>query len=253
MSAVSFDNVTKQFVQPELRESVLALSGLSFTVDPGEIFGFAGLNGAGKTTAIKILLNLCRPGSGQATVLGGRHAISVPDRIGFAAEIADLPDFLTVDEVLEYACVMVGLDATDALIDRAISLLELDSERSRRVGLLSKGTRQRVSLAAAVVHKPELVILDEPSSGLDPMGRRLIKNLIRELNSEGTTVFFSTHILSDLPGLCHRVAVINRGRQIFVGTPAELCGSENCSEIEECFEKLVRADSALDKLAVSAC
>ncbi len=253
MSAVLFNNVTKRFVQPELCEPVSALSGLSFSVNPGEIFGFAGLNGAGKTTAIKILLELSRADSGLATVLGGKSAASVLEQIGFAPEISDLPDFLTVDEILEYACVMIGLDATDALVDRAVSLLELDSERSRCVSLLSKGTRQRVSLAAAIVHRPRLVIFDEPSSGLDPMGRRLIKNLIRELNSEDTTVFFSTHILSDLPGLCHRIAVINRGRQIFVGTPAELCGSENCSEIEESFEKLVRADFSSEKQVSVAC
>jgi len=251
MSVVVFSDVRQQFVQPGLRDTVNALQGLTFSVSPGEIFGFVGLNGAGKTTALKILLGLCRASSGVATVLGGHQASLMPEKVGFAPEIADLPEFLTVDEVLEYACVMLGIDATDELVDRAVTLLELQEDRLRRVSLLSKGVRQRVSLAAAIVHRPSLVIFDEPSSGLDPMGRRLIKNLIRALHEEGATVFFSTHILSDLPGLCSRIAIINRGRQVFVGTPAELCGSDDCSNIEECFEKLVRSDSDKKTTTVS--
>lgn len=244
MSAIVFDGVRKSFYQPATASIINALDGLSLEVKVGEIFGFVGLNGAGKTTAVKILFGLCRADAGHATVFSGQQASAMTARIGFAPEVSDLPDFLSVEELLEYACVLVGVNATDALIDRAVDMLSLEDERLRRVSLLSKGTRQRVALAAAIVHQPQLVILDEPSSGLDPLGRRLIKSVIKRLNSEGATIFFSTHILSDLPELCNRIGVINRGRQIFVGSPADLCDSLSGAGLEERFEQLILADQA---------
>lgn len=244
MSAIVFDGVRKSYYQPATASIIHALDGLSLEVKIGEIFGFVGLNGAGKTTAVKILLGLCRADAGKALVFSGPFAGSMAQKIGFAPEVSDLPDFLSVEELLEYACVLVGVDATDALIDRAVAMLSLEDERLRRVSLLSKGTRQRVALAAAIVHQPQLVILDEPSSGLDPLGRRLIKSVIKRLNGEGATIFFSTHILSDLPGLCNRIGVINRGRQIFVGNPAEFCGSADGAGLEERFEQMILADQA---------
>lgn len=249
MGAIIFDKVSKSYNQPASAAFIQALDGLSLEVENGETFGFVGLNGAGKTTAVKILLGMCRADTGHALVLSGFPARRMIAKIGFAPEVSDLPEFLTVEELLVYACVLVGVDATEALLDRAIRMLALADERKRQVALLSKGTRQRVALAAAIVHHPQLIILDEPSSGLDPLGRHMIKSVIRQLNAEGATVFFSTHILSDLPDLCQRLAVINRGRQIFVGTPAEFCSRNAGKSLEDNFEAMIAADQ---KTAVGA-
>jgi ABC-2 type transport system ATP-binding protein len=242
MSAVSFSGLKKSYFQPAVSLPIVALEDLSLEVAEGVICGFVGLNGAGKTTALRILLGHAHSDCGTATILGGQRAEDIPHRYGFAPEIPDLPGFLSVEELLEYSCVLTGVDASDELIDRAINLLELHDERHRRVGELSKGTRQRVSLACSIVHRPQLVLWDEPSSGLDPLGRKLVKDVIRRLNSEGATIFFSTHILSDIPGLCHHIGIINRGRCIFSGSLPRLCESGSGSDIEECFEALLRSD-----------
>ncbi len=243
MSAIMLNEVTIKYRHPATGTEITALDQLSLEVSAGEIYGFAGLNGAGKTTAIKVLLGLARPDSGVSSILEGSSAAVSAQRIGFAPEISDLPGFLTVTEVLEYACVLCGVDAADELVRRAIGLLDLSREKGRRVNLLSKGLRQRVSLAAAIVHRPELVILDEPSSGLDPIARKLVKTLIKQLNDEGATVFFSTHILSDLPGLCSRIGLINRGKLIFCGTPDSLSSRVKSGDLEESFEEAVRNDN----------
>lgn len=245
MSAIVFDSVSKSFDQPGSGKRVAALRGLSLQIQAGEIFAFAGLNGAGKTTALRTLFGLCLPDSGVVTVLGGKAAAASLPAIGFAPEVPDLPTFLTVEELLAAACELSGACPASARLDRAISMLLLDEERHRLVGVLSKGTRQRVALAAAVVHQPELVIFDEPTSGLDPVGRKLVKSVIRQLNQEGATVFFTTHILSDLPGLCSRIGVINNGSLIFAGTPAEFCGSESLADLEERFATLVTNQNAM--------
>lgn len=236
MSAIVFDQISRNFVQGDSGRQITALRGFSLRIDPGEIFALVGLNGAGKTTALKILFGLCRPDSGSIEVLGGKPPLA---RIGFAPEVPDLPEFLTVDELLAHACRLSGVEFSSARLNRAVQMLSLNDERNRVVEKLSKGTRQRVSLAAAIVHQPELVIFDEPASGLDPLGRRLVKSLIRQLNQEGATVLFTTHILSDLPGLCSRIGVINSGSLLFTGSPAEFCGQEPLTSIEERFSALV--------------
>ena len=244
MSAIEFAEVCKTWGQSDSRNRVAALCQLNLRVDQGEVFALAGLNGAGKTTAIKILLGVCRADSGSASILGGRDSLATLPSLGFAPEEPDLPAFLTVEELLTAACGLSGVPITPGRLDRVLELFSLDSERLRRVGELSKGTKQRVSLAAAVVHQPKLVIFDEPASGLDPLGRQLVKNAIRKLNSEGATVFFTTHILSDLPGLCSRIGVLNHGKLLFAGTPAEFCHSESLPALEERFSALVSVAGA---------
>ncbi|HNX77272.1 MAG TPA: ABC transporter ATP-binding protein [Candidatus Rifleibacterium sp.] len=244
MSAIEFAEVCKTWVQPDEQSRVAALCQLNLKVDQGEVFALAGLNGAGKTTAIKILLGACHADSGSARILDGLDSLSSLHSLGFAPEEPDLPAFLTVEELLTAACGLSGMPLTTGRLDRALELFSLDSERRRQVGDLSKGTRQRVSLAAAVVHQPKLVIFDEPASGLDPLGRQLVKNVIRQLNSEGATVFFTTHILSDLPGLCSRIGVLHRGKLLFAGTPAEFCQSDALPALEERFSSMVSVAGA---------
>lgn len=245
MNVISFDAITRSYSEPGSRRRVEALRGLTLQIRAGEIFAVAGLNGAGKTTAMKILLGLCRPDSGVIIRPGQPGPAGETVSVGFAPEEPDLPEYLKVTEVLHAACRLSGVRHSDALIDRAIQMLALEQEKDRLVEQLSKGTRQRVSLAAAIVHRPQLVILDEPASGLDPLGRQLVKRVIRQLNQEGATVFFTTHILSDLPGLCHRIGILHAGRLVFEGTPIEFCDSDSTVELEKRFAGLVGDSQAV--------
>src|SRR3989442_5033591 len=192
-----------------------ALDGLNLCVERGEIFGLLGPNGAGKTTTLKVLLRLIFPSSGTARILGKDIAdVSVHHRIGYLPEQPYFYDHLTAEEVLNFAGELFGLPASERR-RRVASLLErVGLEESRNVPLrkFSKGMLQRVGIAKALINDPELVFLDEPMSGLDPLGRREVRDLILELKAAGKTVFFSTHILSDAETLCDRVAILNRGR-----------------------------------------
>lgn len=197
-----------------------ALRELSLRVEPGEVFGYLGPNGSGKTTTLKILMGLVFPDAGSASVLGRPLGDrSFRERVGFLPEHPYLYDYLTPREYLDYAGRLFGLPKRERQ-ERARVLLE-------RVGLaraselpmrrFSKGMVQRAALAQALVNDPELVILDEPMSGLDPLGRRHVRNLILELKARGKTVLFSTHILSDAESLCDRVAVLRGGRLLGAG------------------------------------
>jgi len=192
-----------------------ALDCLNLCVERGEIFGLLGPNGAGKTTTLKVLLRLIFPSSGTARILGKDIAdVSVHHRIGYLPEQPYFYDHLTAEEFLNFAGELFGLPASERR-RRVASLLErVGIEESRNVPLrkFSKGMLQRVGIAQALINDPELVFLDEPMSGLDPLGRREVRDLILELRATGKTVFFSTHILSDAESLCDRVAILHRGR-----------------------------------------
>ena len=206
-----------------------ALKGLDLTVERGEVLGYLGPNGSGKTTTLKILMGLVFPDAGQATVLGiplreraWRH------RVGYLPEQPYFYDYLTAREYLDYAGRLFGMPAA-ARRERATGLLEMVGlRRSADVPLrrFSKGMMQRVGVAQALVNDPELVILDEPMSGLDPIGRRLVRDIILGLKAGGKTVLFSTHILSDAEALCDRVALLRGGELLRVGPLAGILGSE---------------------------
>jgi ABC-2 type transport system ATP-binding protein len=205
----------------------VGLKPFHLEVPAGEVFGFLGPNGAGKTTTLKLLMGLTFPTAGSARILGRDwRDPAIRARIGFLPEQPYFYDYLTPTELLDYYGTLSGVSAADRRI-RIPKLLE-------RVGLaehawvqlrkFSKGMLQRVGIAQAVLHEPEIVFLDEPMSGLDPVGRREIREFIQALNQEGKTVFFSTHILADAQALCHRVSVLNRGELRGVGVVAELLG-----------------------------
>ena len=203
----------------------LALRPLTLSVEYGEIFGFLGPNGAGKTTTLKMLMGLVFPTSGTARILGMElDDPRMKAEIGFLPEHPYFYDYLTGRELLKYYGRLSGVDAkqlsqkTDAVLAR-VGLRDAVNLQLRK---FSKGMLQRVGIAQAILHDPKLVFLDEPMSGLDPMGRREVRNLIEELKGEGKTVFFSTHILSDAEALCDRVAIIHLGELRRVGSVAEL-------------------------------
>ncbi len=203
----------------------LALDNLSLQVRRGEIFGYLGPNGSGKTTTLKLLTGLLYPDAGEAFVLGAPLASrSWRYRVGYLPEHPYLYDYLTAGEYLDYAGRLFGLPAATRR-ERSQALLErVGLGRSARIPLrrFSKGMVQRAGIAQALVNDPELVILDEPMSGLDPIGRRLVRELIVALKREGKTVLFSTHILSDAETLCDRVAVLRAGRLLDVGPLSQI-------------------------------
>jgi ABC-2 type transport system ATP-binding protein len=206
----------------------LALRPLHLTVDDGEIFGFLGPNGAGKTTTLKMLMGLVFPTGGTARILG--MSLDSPDmkaQIGFLPEQPYFYDYLTARELLEYYGRLSGLHSHDAK-SKAGEMLErvgLKDSANLQLRKFSKGMLQRVGIAQAILHDPRIVFLDEPMSGLDPMGRREVRDLMIQLKREGKTVFFSTHILSDAEALCDRVAIIHKGELQGVGAVAELTSS----------------------------
>jgi ABC-2 type transport system ATP-binding protein len=211
------------------------LSGVSFSVREGEIFGFVGPNGAGKTTTLKVLMGLIRADAGRATVLG--HDVRETEyrrQIGFLPEAPYFYDFLTGREFLHFYARVCGVSRGDRA-RRVGTLLEwvgLAHAAEARLRTYSKGMLQRIGIAQALVHDPKVVFLDEPMSGLDPIGRKEIRDLIVRLQSEGKTVFMNTHILSDVEMLCHRVAIIVQGEVRYEGDPHAVLGDhERDSEV----------------------
>ena len=205
-----------------------ALRPLDLKVEEGEIFGFLGPNGAGKTTTIKLLMGLIFPTAGSARILG----MEVDDprmkaQIGFLPEQPYFYDYLTARELLEYYGQLSGVEAKQrsSRVNEVLQRVGLPDVGGVQLRKFSKGMLQRVGIAQAILHDPRIVFLDEPMSGLDPMGRREVRDLMEQLKHEGKTVFFSTHILSDAEALCDRVAIIHLGELQSVGAVVDLTSS----------------------------
>jgi ABC-2 type transport system ATP-binding protein len=223
--AIDVHDLKKTYRTPFARKKVEALRGVTFSVERGHIFGFVGPNGAGKTTTIRALMGLVRPTGGTATLLGE----PLPSRaarfkIGFLPESPYFYDYLDVGELCDLAGRLFGLAPAlrKRRADELIEKVGLNRARGQSLKKFSKGMLQRAGLAQALMNDPELVVLDEPMSGLDPIGRKEVRDLILELRDAGKTVFFSTHILSDVEAITDRVAIIARGQLQAHGTPAEL-------------------------------
>ena len=237
MSVVEIENLSKDYELGFLRKrKVRALDNLSLTVEQGEIFGFLGANGAGKTTTLKLLMRLTFPTEGTARILGlDINNVSMHQRIGYLPENPYFYDYLTAREFLEYCAELFGFRsvtrrqrATDLL--RSVHLEEKAWKTQLRK--FSKGMLQRVGLAQALINDPEVVFLDEPMSGLDPIGRREVRDLIASLQQTGKTVFMCSHILSDIEVLCDRVAILKKGKLAHIGRLNELRGQEGKANLE---------------------
>jgi ABC-2 type transport system ATP-binding protein len=205
-----------------------ALKPLNLQIEQGEIFGFLGPNGAGKTTTLKLLMGLMFPTAGTARILG--REINDPEmkaQIGFLPEQPYFYDYLTASELLEYYAHLSGMPAENRTrkIEQVLRRVGLGDVGRLQLRKFSKGLLQRVGIAQAILHDPKVLFFDEPMSGLDPMGRREVRDLMAQLKDEGKTVFFSTHILSDAEALCDRVAIIHLGELKGVGAVAELTSS----------------------------
>lgn len=220
------------------RNSIAALKGISLTVAEGEIFGLLGPNGAGKTTLIKILLGIAFADQGKATLFGvDSRRVEARRRVGYLPEDYHLPEYLRAWRALDFFARLHGLkDQTH--IDGLLKLSGIEERRNSKVREYSKGMRQRLALAQALISKPRLLILDEPTANLDPLGRKDVKDLLLKLKSEGTTVFISSHVLTEIERVCDRVAILHKGTLLKEGTVEELTQEKS---LEEVFVELVRA------------
>ena len=230
------------------RPPFVALDGLSLTVRRGEIFGFLGPNGAGKTTTLKILLGLVRATSGRAFLLGESVGdVATRRRIGFLPESPYFYDYLTAEEFLGFYGQLAGLSraVTTQRVDDLLQLVGLAEARGRQLRKFSKGMLQRIGLAQALIHDPELVILDEPMTGLDPVGRKQVRDLILSLRDRGKTVFFSTHILHDVEMICDRVGIVMKGRLVASGRVDELVRQDHTQSVEVVCQQIKTDGNAL--------
>ena len=223
-----------------------ALDGFSLSVQPGEIFGFLGPNGAGKTTTIKILLGLLEPDDGNVSVLGGDPRLpATRRRIGYMPEVAYYYGFLTARELLRFYGRICGLRA-DVIRSRSAALLHLvglDAAADRPLKNYSKGMMQRAGIAQALLHDPDLLILDEPLTGLDPLARIQLRDGIVQLRQQGKTVFFSSHELSEAELICDRVGILKQGRLCWAGPLREVAG-DGQANLERVFLTFLRDDPA---------
>ena len=225
---LSVEKLAKTFVKPFTNKKVEAVRGVSFEVRRGDIFGFLGPNGAGKTTTIKMLTGLIFPTGGKATILG--QEVPSPDamgNVGFLPENPYVYPYLTPREFVSLCGRLNGMSGQHLAreVERVIERVGIGYAIDRRVGALSKGMLQRTGFAAAIVHSPELLILDEPMSGLDPDGRKEVRDLIVEEARAGRTVFFSSHILSDVELLCDHVCILRKGEVVAGGAMKDLLGA----------------------------
>lgn len=235
---IEIEKLTKDYEVGFFRKRrVRALDDLSLTVSPGQIFGFLGGNGAGKTTTIKILMSLLFPTSGTARILDSDISdTSMHRSIGYCPENPYFYDYLTARELMDYFGQLFGLDSVERK-KRAGDLLTQvgldEKDWNKQLRKYSKGMLQRVGIAQSLINEPTIVFLDEPMSGLDPIGRREVRELIAGLRKKGTTVFMSTHILSDVEALCDRVAILRRGKLAATGNLDELLSSHAESHVYE--------------------
>src|SRR6266704_4707617 len=244
--AIEIENLTKEYPFGFLHlKKKTSLEGLNMQVETGEVFGFIGPNGAGKSTTIKLLMKLILPTAGSARILGKPISdVEMHRDVGYLPEQPYFYDYLTAAELLDYFARFHDLTAADRKerVQRMLKKVGLETAGKIQLRKFSKGMLQRVGLAQAILHDPKLVILDEPMSGLDPVGRREVRDIILELKNAGKTILFSTHILSDAEMLCDRVGVIAGGKLRGVGAPGAIVGVKSLG-MEIVFELVEGAHS----------
>ncbi len=213
MATVTVSNVSKAF------GDVKAVRDVSFEVHPGEIFGLLGPNGAGKTTTIRMMLDIFRPDAGEVSIFGGRLDEAKKARIGYMPEERGLYKDLKLEPTLVYLATLKGINEATARtrLDGWLQRFDLADYRQKKVQDLSKGMQQKAQLIATLLHDPDLLIVDEPFSGLDPVNTRLVKDIIEELRQRGKTIIMSTHQMHQVEALCNRIVLINRGQAVLYG------------------------------------
>ena len=236
--AVTIENLTKKF------GSFTAVDNISFTVNKGEIFGFLGANGAGKSTTIRMLCGILKPTSGRG-IVGGVDISKTPEKvkpfIGYMSQKFSLYDDLTIEENLNFFAGIYGVKNRSQAVNKAIKSAGLEGKEKKMTGSLPVGWKQQLSLASAVMHKPEILFLDEPTSGVDPISRRKFWETIRAKSDEGTTVFVTTHYMMEAE-YCDRLSIMRAGKVIALGSPGELKQKNKKESLEDVFISLVQEE-----------
>lgn len=245
MNAIEVVELYKTYRGFLRRDSIEALKGVSLSVQQGEIFGLLGPNGAGKTTLIKILLGIACADRGQAMLLG-RDSRDPQARqyVGYLPEDHQLPEYLSAWRVLDFFAKLYGLRERRSHIEELLQLTGIVERRNSKVRELSKGMRQRLGLAQALLNTPNVLILDEPTANLDPLGRKDVKDLLLRLKDHGTTVFISSHMLTEIERVCDRVAILHKGQLLTEGTVDELTQEKS---LEDVFVELVRGTQDMEQ------
>jgi sodium transport system ATP-binding protein len=241
---ISVEQLTKRFADLQYEGGFTALDGVSFQVKPGEIFGLLGPNGAGKTTCLRILSTVLRPTSGTALVAGYdvvTHPAEVRARIGFMSNNTGIYDRMTAHELVAYYGRLYGIPegVLQARIDVLFERLQMQEIRDTLGLKMSTGMKQKVSIARTIVHDPPVLIFDEPTSGLDVLVARKVIDEVRALRDQGKCIIYSTHIMREVEKLCHRIAIIYKGRILAIGSVDELQSRYDQPDMEELFFKLI--------------
>jgi len=262
MNAIEVNQLTKIYKGNKRRIEVTALNNFSLTVKQGEIFGLLGPNGAGKTTLIKTLLGVLFPTMGSATMLGVDISdYKVKSNVGFLPENHRFPNYLTAEETLKYFAQLSGASNRNInhRIDELLALVKMSEWKRMKVGKFSKGMMQRLGLAQAMMNNPKLIFLDEPTDGVDPIGRKEIRDVLINLKNNGTTIFLNSHLLSEVELVSDRVAIMNKGKLLKVGSVEELTTSkesyiiETANPIDNDFinSKYAGGDSSFDNININ--
>ncbi|MDF1836376.1 MAG: ABC transporter ATP-binding protein [Planctomycetota bacterium] len=241
---IEIQNLSKRFGRLQAVEDV------TLNVMPGEVLGFLGPNGAGKSTTMKMITGFLSPDAGRVSVMGkdvSKDPLGAKSSIGYLPEGAPLYPDMTPEALLVFSARARGMDPADrmAAVDRALGLLELEGVRHQRIETLSKGFKRRVGLAQAILHNPDVLVLDEPTDGLDPNQKEQVRDLIRSM-AQGKTIILSTHILEEVEAVCTRVAILSKGALCFNGSPSDLRKSSRfAGAVEIRFDTEVPADAFL--------
>jgi ABC-2 type transport system ATP-binding protein len=231
--AVALHGLTKIFPVPFHRQQIVAVRDLNLRIEAGEVYGLLGPNGSGKSTTLKIILGLVSPTRGRTEIFGRDSAlVASREAVGFLPENPYFYKYLTGEETLRFFGKLCGLhgERLRQRIDELLDLVGLTNARHRRLGTYSKGMLQRIGLAQALIHEPKLLVLDEPTAGVDPAGSHQIRNLIVDLKQRGITVLLSSHLLAQAQEICDRVGILSNGRLVREGRLEELIAIENQTE-----------------------
>ena len=246
-SAVALRGVIKRYAD------IMAVDSVDLDVEYGEIFGLLGPNGSGKSTTLKIILGLVKPDSGSVNVLGvnaEEDPVAVKRQVGYVPESPRLYEFLTGIEYLDFVGDIYGMSAEEKRerINEYLEALELEGREGDMISGYSQGMKQKITLISTSIHKPKLLLLDEPLSGLDPRSARIIRNLLHELSSRGVTTIMSTHVLEIAQAMCHRIAIMYEGRLLALGNMEELRRKARLpgSDLEDIFLKLTGTEDVRD-------
>lgn len=238
MTAIEITGLKKTYRSPFLRREVEGLRGLDLSVEANEIYGFLGPNGAGKSTTIKILTGIIHPSAGTARILGvDARSVRAREQLGYMPEFPTFHDFLRTEEFLGFFGALHGLQGASLTkrMDEVLEWVGLPGVMGQPLKTFSKGMLQRIGLAQAILHDPSVVILDEPMSGLDPMGRRDVRQLMEHLREQGKTVMFSSHVLSDVEEVADRICVLRKGKKVLEGVVADLLADAEVERLEDLF------------------